>query len=62
MEKSYEVVCVAKQGGGGTSQEMLAIQPRKIGELIERSRRIGKLYGNSFYVVVSRERNLVLEE
>ena len=62
MEKSCEVVCIAKQGGGGISQEMLAIQPQKIGELIEWSHRTGKHYGNSFYVVVSRGRNLVLEE
>lgn len=52
MEKSCEVVCIAKQGGGGASQVMLAIQPQKIGELIDWSLRIGKLYGNSFYVVV----------
>lgn len=41
---------------------MLGIQPEKTGELIEWSHRIGKLYGNSFYVAVSSRRNLVLDE
>lgn len=44
------------------SQEMLAIQSQKTEELIEWSPEIGKLYRNSFYVVVARGRNLVLEE
>lgn len=62
MEESCKVVCIAKQGWRGTSQEMLAVQPRKTEELIEQSPEIGKLYRNGFYVVVARGRNLVLEE